>query len=186
MVDQHVVAVGNFLDSNPVNTAVSTYHGNIWDIRDESTWVFDPRDIATSLSNLCRFGGHVDFYSVGEHSLHVKEYVASRGYGPKVQKAALLHDASEAYLLDIPRPWKSLIRIGDETYYQVEDRLQDSIMAQFDVLDEWREHHGGIIKEADMALYREEADHRPGCNSIGSSPRVIATIFLATLNGLAG
>lgn len=63
-------------------------------------------DIAHSLSKICRFNGHtLKFYSVAEHCIHVERLMpknASRADRIK----ALLHDAGEAYLCDIPRPIK--------------------------------------------------------------------------------
>ena len=59
-------------------------------------------DIAHALSNCCRFAGHTkDFYPVAQHSvlvsLHCDQKDAMHG---------LLHDASEAYLTDLPKPVK--------------------------------------------------------------------------------
>src|ERR1051325_11429351 len=62
----------------------------------------DPADIAHALSLLCRYGGHVErFYSVAEHCVLMSEWV-----DPANALAALLHDATEAYVVDVPRPLK--------------------------------------------------------------------------------
>jgi len=65
-------------------------------------------DIAHSLSMQCRFNGHCSgFYSVAEHSVHTAEVVQMLSdASPETAKFALLHDAAEAYLCDIPRPVK--------------------------------------------------------------------------------
>lgn len=72
-------------------------------------WPLDPRvdeidirDIAHSLSLQCRYNGHCkQFYSVAEHSVHVCMATSKPN-----QLTALLHDATEAYLCDLPRPVK--------------------------------------------------------------------------------
>lgn len=93
--------------------------------------VFDPKpemicieDIAHSLTYQCRFGGHLPkFYSVAQHSLNCSFLIDE----PELKLAALLHDASEAYLLDIPKPIKS----GLSNYKEIEDRLMKVIAERF-------------------------------------------------------
>ena len=94
---------------------------------------FDPdkaliciEDIAHCLAHQCRFGGHTNFfYSVAQHSLDVFWEVGI--CNPELRLAALLHDASEAYLLDIPAPVKSQI----PGYKEAEDRLMRVIADKF-------------------------------------------------------
>lgn len=58
-------------------------------------------DIAFALSNVCRFGGHVQFTSVAEHSCMVHDFCP-----PALKFLGLMHDATEAYLGDCVRPLK--------------------------------------------------------------------------------
>lgn len=68
-------------------------------------------DIAQSLSNLCRFTGHVEpFYSVAQHS-----YIMSQLIQPEYAAQALFHDSPEIYTNDISRPVKrNGIKVWDE------------------------------------------------------------------------
>lgn len=92
--------------------------------------VFDPNpddivieDIAHALSNIPRFGGHLPkFYSVAQHSIKCAEYI---NFDFKLE--ALMHDASEAYLLDVPKP----IKEGLPDYIRVEENLQKVICEKF-------------------------------------------------------
>ena len=86
---------------------ISTYSGKQYHYFDPKPEMICIEDIAHALSNTCRFTGHVaSFYSVAEHSIHAAHHVA-----PELRKFALLHDATEAYLVDIPRPLKQYLHI---------------------------------------------------------------------------
>ena len=104
-------------------------------------------DIAHALSHLCRFGGHVrTFYSVAQHSVLV-----SRALPRELALWGLLHDGSEAYLVDLPTPVKSA---GPLTGYRaIEALLQRTIYQAFGLAgDEPVEVH-----HADQALLVLEA-----------------------------
>lgn len=102
--------------------------------------------IAHSLSNQCRYTGHiVPFYSVAQHSV-----LASRIVPRQYAYAALMHDASEAYLLDVPSPLKNAL-FGKQ-YREVEDRLMEVISAKFEF--EWPMPKEVVY--ADNALLRTE------------------------------
>ena len=86
-------------------------------------------DIAHALSNQCRFAGQSRVhYSVAEHSLRVSHYVP-QGCCPL---QALLHDASEAYLVDLPSPIKYGTILGGE-YRIIEEVLMGTIYRKFGV-----------------------------------------------------
>ncbi len=112
-------------------------------------------DIAHSLAMQCRFNGHCrDFYSVAEHCVNTAAYVGESAPGRKwlAPLFALLHDASEAYLCDIPRPLKWRIR----RYLDWERSLSSVIFAKFAGRqpddDEW-----DAVMEADNAMLSIEA-----------------------------
>lgn len=69
--------------------------------------VFHASAIAHSLGQLARFNGHTDhFYSVAEHCCLVSHLMSIETGGDPYE--GLLHDALEAFLTDIPSPWKHL------------------------------------------------------------------------------
>lgn len=114
-------------------------------------WPLDPRpeeirpaDIAHALSMLCRYGGHVSrFYSVAEHCVLMSHAVA-----PEFALWALLHDATEAYLVDVPRPIKRHL----PDYCAIEDRLMAAICERFGLsLTEPAE-----VREADNRILLDE------------------------------
>lgn len=87
----------------------------------------DIEDIAHGLSLLCRFNGHTQkHYSVAEHSVHV----ASRL--PKHLKLeGLLHDSSEAYLVDLPKPLKILPQF--KPFVDAEENVMAVIRRKFNL-----------------------------------------------------
>ena len=121
---------------------IRTYTGRKFYALDPHPEDVDIRDIAHALSNNCRWGGHAHtFYSVAQHSLFVAYFV------PTLE--ALLHDASEAYIMDMPRPIKRQM----PEYSAIEDRLMRCIAERFGFaypVDK-------LVKAADdFALYHEK------------------------------
>jgi uncharacterized protein len=159
-------------------------------------WPVDPlpseihiEDIAHSLSMQCRYGGHVRrFYSVAEHSVHLARAVA-----PEHALWALLHDASEAYLVDIPRPVKGEL----SEYKRIEAVVMSAVAHRFGLA------HIAMpdaVKEADNRILVDE--HRqamaPGLEWASDEleplgircqfwePFAARTIFLAEFERLRG
>lgn len=114
-------------------------------------WPMDPRphevsieDIAHALSLLCRFGGHcLRFYSVAEHCV-----LLARAAPAQFKLWALLHDASEAYIVDVPRPLKPFL----VNYAQAEAAVMRAIEFRFGL-------HLGMpdqVKKLDRAILVDE------------------------------
>ncbi len=115
------------------------------------------QDIAHALGAVNRFNGHTSVpYSVAQHSVLVSKCFES--WGPDARLAALLHDASEAYLCDVPRPLKQLPAF--EPYRLAEDRLQQVIHAAFG-LTEIANDPAFIaeLKRVDRRMLRTEQAH---------------------------
>lgn len=104
---------------------IQTHTGRKVHFLDPTEDEIDIEDIAHTLSLLCRYGGHCkEFYSVAQHSV-----LCSREVDPYLQLEALLHDASEAYLVDMPRPIKRTLK----EYTDIENRIQRVICKKFDI-----------------------------------------------------
>ena len=104
-------------------------------------------DIAHALSHSCRFTGHCkDFYSVAQHSVLVS-YICNKEnslYG-------LLHDASEAFLLDLAKPIKRLPEF--QVFRDIEARVMRAVCNKFGLPQEEPKD----VKEADTILLATEA-----------------------------
>lgn len=103
--------------------AISTLNGEFFDYTHPERYSFDIEVIAHALSNICRYGGHCDFfYSVAEHSVLVSKVVP-----PELALCGLLHDASEAFVGDMPSPLKAMC----QSYRTIEDKVQSAIAERF-------------------------------------------------------
>lgn len=112
-------------------------------------------DIAHSLAMQSRFLGHVSrFYSVGEHSCHVADWVWSVTEDKLAAACALLHDGEETYVGDMPRPVKHFGPLA--AYRSLCDRCTVAIMKRFE-LSEGFDKYQGLIKTADDQLLHTEA-----------------------------
>jgi len=81
------------------------------------------QDIALALSNTCRYGGHVRMhYSVAEHSCRLTQFVSD-----EFKFEALMHDAAEAYVCDIPAPLKQYL----PRYQKIEARVHAVVANTF-------------------------------------------------------
>lgn len=96
-------------------------------------WPLDPRpqdvdirDIAHNLSMQVRYSGNVKwFYSVAQHSVLVSEHC-----DPVDAFFGLLHDAAEAYLIDLTRPVKHSPTLYP-AWKEIEDRVHACVAEAF-------------------------------------------------------
>jgi hypothetical protein len=101
-------------------------------------------DIAHGLSLLCRFAGQCPyFFSVAEHSIYVADSLPDN-----LKLEGLLHDASEAYLADVPRP----LKVGLSEYAAVEAAVEEVISVKFELVSPMPRR----VKQADHALLKNE------------------------------
>lgn len=111
-------------------------------------------DIAHALSNLCRFGGHSKkFYSVAQHSVLVADIVQANGGTIDQELWALMHDATEAYMVDVPTPVKVILK----GYREKENEVQHAIQLAFKLPRLRMNKLPAIIKDADSIALVTEA-----------------------------
>jgi hypothetical protein len=103
---------------------IITYSGKIIDICNPTIADLDILDIAYGLSNVPRFAGQVPFISVAKHSLHVSDLSP-----PELKLAALLHDASEAYIGDMISPIKNQMK----EYLKLEEQIMAMVSAKWNI-----------------------------------------------------
>ena len=139
-------------------TTITTFSGKSFDFENPQPDMIAIEDIAHHLGNVCRFAGATGVhYSVAQHSIMVAglacEMVTLPERQPEVGLYGLLHDASEAYLGDVPTPWKQVV--GMESYRQMEERTMRAIGEALGLdLTKLPEE----VKKADRdAFFREQA-----------------------------
>lgn len=131
---------------------IQTFTGKQFWPLDARVEEIDIHDIAHSLAFQCRFGGHCGrFYSVAEHCVLMLRYINSiaEGITHEVRLWALLHDATETYLVDLPRPVKNSI----PDYKVIETNLMNVICDRFGMDHEMPK----IVKEIDTRILMDEA-----------------------------
>ena len=132
-------------------TFLQTYSGKKFDFQSPDIDAIEIEDIARGLSLQCRFAGQCRrFYSVAEHCIHVSRLLSTE---PECM-AALLHDAAEAYIGDIPSPLKSLIT----SIEPIEYRIQKTIYKKFGVYETYSQS-AHLIKNADRCALKIEAQN---------------------------
>lgn len=113
------------------NGWIQTFTGRKFSFNDPQPEDICIEDIAHALSLCCRFTGHTIYhYSVSTHSRHVSDMLEWDNPDKRNRKLSLwglMHDASEAYLTDVPRPIKPFL----PQYLEMEKRIQGAICDRF-------------------------------------------------------
>lgn len=105
-------------------------------------------DIAHHLARLCRFNGSTRrTYSVAQHSAYVARNI---GGTPALRRAALLHDAAEAYTGDMTTGLKRLL----PDYKPIVARIEEAIAVHFQLAVPFSHP---AIKDADLRARLSEA-----------------------------
>ena len=127
---------------------IKTYTGRCFEPMNPDPECILIEDIAHALSLLCRGNGHVkSFWSVGQHCICCAKEAYARGLSNRMVLACLLHDASECYMSDIPRPFKKDL----PEYQKREDALLEMIYSKF-LGSSLNEEEQRILKEIDDAM----------------------------------
>lgn len=165
-------------------------HVNLTHIDPESILI---EDIAHHLSLICRYNGACKFhYSVAQHSVLASSLIGRWGATRLNMLAALLHDASEAYLGDIIRPVK--YQKGNENIAKTDAVLQKIINKKFGI----EEADWNLVKFIDNIMAATEAKQIMTSGGMGwlnlpesadiqiveMQPRVIEASFLTSFEFL--
>lgn len=159
-------------------------------------WPMDPRadevfieDIAHSLSLQCRYAGHcLRFYSVAEHSVHIARWLLDK-HSALTALYGLLHDAPEAYVVDVPRPLKPFLA----NYKEAEAGVWSAIARRYGLAEDMpaavHEADGRIIADELVNLLPMEWHGRYAGEELGVtleywSPEEAEVEFLAAFDAL--
>jgi 5'-deoxynucleotidase YfbR-like HD superfamily hydrolase len=131
-----------------------THYGRKIDIEDISAGDICLSDIAHHLTKICRYGGamHLDeHYSVAQHSIQLANYAKGVGHNVDVQRALLMHDATEAYLGDVVSGLKAHL----PDYKTIEFELDYTIHKKYGLVTNLPIRH--TVKHLDTAILLDEA-----------------------------
>lgn len=135
---------------------LNTYSGGSIDYLNPESSVLTIHDIAIGLSREHRYGNQLkEDYTVLHHSLLCLEIADREGYDDQAMLSVLLHDASEAFVHDMPAQAKQFM----PGYKKVEDRIQSYIESELGIPIQ---HTRSLIKSIDLqALITELGRFRP-------------------------
>jgi hypothetical protein len=141
------------------NAWLQTFTGRIFEPMNPQPEMICIEDIAHGLSNLCRFSGQTkEFYSVSQHSILASHAIVlldgfldlTAQQRERMQLVALLHDASEAFIVDVP----TMIKAELPRYKEIEAGVMRAVARKFDLDIALFDHP--LIHEADAVMLATE------------------------------
>lgn len=141
-------------------TCILTFTDRWFDLADPYARDVFIHDVANGLAQTNRYAGQIRYpYSVAQHSV-----LCARVAAPEDAFEALMHDAAEAYLTDMPKPGKNAI-VG---YREAEKRIDAAVRERFGLPREC----SAAVKAVDVRMLATEAKHfdRPWWSDVGMPP----------------
>lgn len=110
-------------------------------------------DIAHHLSQICRYTGATKFfYSVAQHCLLGAGKMQEDGLSARLQLLFMMHDAPEAYYMDVNKPLKELL---GEVYERLESKGMQVVWEAFKI-DPPTEEEWAIVAKYDVYMFQNE------------------------------
>lgn len=132
-----------------MSARIETYNGEFFTLDPDDFSGVNVHNIAHALSGVNRFNSHTQrMYSVAEHSVHVASMLP-----PELQLVGLLHDGSEAYIQDIPSPFKQFL----PDYAAMEEVIQTKVWRAFGLNPAWVKEVYPAVKRVDSMMCEVEA-----------------------------
>lgn len=134
----------------PNYSELATTRNYVWTRSGKRIYLHNPKpedfcieDIAGGLSKVCRYNAQTSqFWSVASHSIIVSRYCPD-----ELKLVGLLHDASEAYIHDLSRPIKYLMK---DVYEEIEHNFMKAIAKQFNFI--WNTKTKSQIKKIEPQI----------------------------------
>jgi uncharacterized protein len=164
-----------------MKTTIKTISGKTINFAEPKAGEINIFDIAKGLAYRSRWAGQTkEYYSVAQHSIHVMQLLEEEFVRlPQIKLVALLHDASEAYMADIPTPLKNLL----PGYKYYENLLQTEIYKAYG-LELYAVEYYAIIKRADIKSMELEKEGI-GTTLKGMQPEEVYQMYLEVVNKIA-
>jgi len=128
-------------------------NGEWFDPFDPQRDELDMHSVAVGLSNQGRYNGLTNgFYSVAQHATIMSYWAEDiyEGHNPEIAKIALLHDAAEAWIGDVPAPIRQHLPLLDK----LEANVMSMIMEMHGLpTNAWRSDE---IAELDAIMFNTE------------------------------